>query len=83
MNCWEYKKCGREAGGDKVSEMGLCPAYSHKAGQACWLVAGTFCGGQVQGSFALKQTSCMSCDFYKKFDLQHRTNMRKKHAHLV
>jgi len=26
MNCWEFNKCGREPGGDNVSEYGICPA---------------------------------------------------------
>jgi hypothetical protein len=26
LNCWELKKCGREAGGAKSNEMGICPA---------------------------------------------------------
>jgi hypothetical protein len=25
-NCWEFKNCGREIGGIKVKEMGVCPA---------------------------------------------------------
>jgi hypothetical protein len=29
-------------------------------------VAGTFCGGKVQGSFAEKEITCMACDFYKR-----------------
>jgi len=27
MNCWEFKKCGREKGGAKAKELGLWPAY--------------------------------------------------------
>lgn len=77
MNCWEFKKCGREKGGVKSNELGVCPAYTRGAGQACWLVAGTFCGGKVQGTFAEKEHSCMQCDFYKSFDLAHRTKVRK------
>lgn len=75
-NCWEFKKCGREPGGEKVKEMGICPGATDtsadglndgkNAGRICWAVAGTFCGGVVQGTFAQKQVSCMSCDFYKK-----------------
>lgn len=75
-NCWEFKKCGRESGGAKVNELGVCPATTEvfcdglnrgkNAGRICWAVAGTFCGGKVQGSFAQKQTTCMNCDFYKK-----------------
>ena len=83
MNCWEYKKCGRTPGGDKAGVLGVCPAYTAGAGQACWLVAGTFCGGEVQGTFAQKLGNCMVCDFYKRFDLQHRSRMRSQFGHLI
>ncbi len=26
LNCWEFRKCGREPGGIKVHESGVCPA---------------------------------------------------------
>lgn len=64
MNCWEYKKCGRERGGSKAAELGVCPAYPN-GGRECAKVAGTLCGGKVQGSFATKLGSCMQCEFYK------------------
>ena len=74
MNCWEFKKCGREVGGSNAAELGVCPAYEEKrldgvhggqnAGRSCWAIAGTFCGGQVQGSFAEKEKNCLACDFY-------------------
>ena len=35
------------------------------AGRACWAIAGTFCGGKVQGTFAEKEKSCLACAFYK------------------
>ncbi|MDI6816280.1 MAG: hypothetical protein QME41_03675 [Actinomycetota bacterium] len=57
MNCWEYMKCGR----DKTND---CPAYPLH-GHICWLVAGTMCGGIVQGTYAQKVESCIECDFYK------------------
>ncbi len=78
MDCWDFKSCGRTPGGAKVAEFGVCPAYTQRAGKACWLVAGTFCGGEIQGSFAQKEGNCMRCDFYKKFDLAHRSAMRKQ-----
>lgn len=75
LNCWQIKKCGRERGGSKVREMGTCPAaqeqklngihYGENAGRACWVVAGTFCGGKEQGSFAQKYDNCEQCDFYQ------------------
>ena len=64
MNCWEFKKCGREPGGAKSKELGPCSAYP-KDGNHCARLAGTLCGGVVQGSFASKLANCMNCDFYK------------------
>ena len=64
MNCWEFKKCGREAKGAKEKELGICPAYPAN-GTDCAHVAGTLCGGKVQGSFATKLANCLQCDFYK------------------
>lgn len=58
--CWEYMKCGR----DKDSEI-KCPAYPY-FGRVCWVVAGTFCEGKVQGSFAQKYENCTKCEFYQK-----------------
>ena len=73
-NCWEYKKCGREPGGSKSIELGICSAATESimdgvhggsnAGRACWVVAGTLCGGELQGSFAMKFQECEKCDFY-------------------
>ncbi len=78
MNCWEVKKCGRQRDGANVHEIGECPASLWNAGQACWLVAGTFCEGGVQGTFAKKQYNCTRCDFFNRFDLKHRLEMHKK-----
>lgn len=36
------------------------------AGRSCWIVAGTFCKGEVQGTFAQKFDNCKECDFYNK-----------------
>jgi hypothetical protein len=64
MNCWEFKKCGREANGTKAKELGTCSAYPNH-GTHCAKIAGTLCGGKVQGTFASKVANCMQCDFYK------------------
>jgi hypothetical protein len=75
QNCWEFKKCGRVPGGQHEKDLGICPVYGEKrlnttheglnAGRACWVVAGTLCGGKVQGSFAKKYENCEKCDFYQ------------------
>ncbi len=74
-NCWDFKKCERQPGGRLVGELGICPASTEKAlstvhggvnaGRACWVVAGTFCGGVVQGTEAHKQHNCWKCDFFQ------------------
>jgi hypothetical protein len=76
VNCWEFKKCGREPEGRNVAELGVCPASielnldgahdGKNAGRACWVVTKTFCEGQVQGPFGQKYSVCVKCDFYKK-----------------
>ena len=63
MNCWEFKKCGRERGGLKAKLKGVCPAYPDN-GKDCAKVAGTLCGGEIQGTFAMKIASCLKCDFF-------------------
>jgi len=73
QNCWEYKKCGREPGGKKSAELGVCPATTYKeldgahggenAGRACWAIAGSLCGGKIQGTYAQKLNNCWRCEF--------------------
>ena len=35
------------------------------AGRTCWVVAGTFCDGEVQGTFGQKLKDCTLCDFFR------------------
>jgi len=75
LNCWEVMKCGREPGGDKVDECGICPAAifapadgfcgGEMGGRACVFITGTLCSGEVQGTFKEKEKNCLDCDFYK------------------
>lgn len=74
QNCWEYMNCGREPSGNKVAELGACRAATDKSfdgknggingGRSCWFIAGTFCGYEIEGTFA-KLNSCAKCDFFK------------------
>jgi len=69
-------KCGREPGGHKADQSGICPAAADAsfdginsgvcAGRICWAVAGTFCNGKIQGTFAEKRKSCTACEFYRR-----------------
>lgn len=74
-NCWEYKGCGREPGGNAVDSSGPCPAAieaalngensGRNAGRACWVVPGTRCGGAICGTFDEKYVTCRKCDFFE------------------
>ncbi len=80
VNCWEYKKCGRQPGGGKVAELGVCPAATEQllngthggtnAGRACWVVAGSLCGGKIQGTYAKKLLNCWRCEFMNSVKLE-------------
>jgi hypothetical protein len=72
-NCWEFKNCGRQPGGHKAQELGICPVTTlqdldgahggRNGGRACWAIAGSLCGGKVQGTYAQKLDNCWRCDF--------------------
>lgn len=74
VNCWEHLKCGREPGGKKAEELGVCPVTTQSdlhgahggrnAGRACWVIAGSLCGGKIQGSYAQKLSNCWRCEFF-------------------
>lgn len=75
QNCWEFAHCGRELGGGREAELGVCPACTERkldglnegtnGGRSCWAVSGTFCKGEVQGTFAMKLLECTRCNFYR------------------
>ncbi|MBI5632491.1 MAG: hypothetical protein HZA15_03320 [Nitrospirae bacterium] len=85
LNCWEFKKCGRELGGVKTFELGVCPATTNlrldnvhggkSAGRGCWVVAGTLCGGVVHGTFSQKYRTCGQCDFYEYVKTEEGENL--------
>ncbi|EKD33027.1 MAG: hypothetical protein ACD_76C00102G0007 [uncultured bacterium] len=84
-NCWEFKRCGREPYGAKAQTLGVCPAATERrldgvhggrnSGRACWVVAGTFCRGEVQGTYADKEHRCSQCDFFLRVREEHGREM--------
>ena len=87
-------QCEREPGGVKADERGVCPAASDRSfdginsgecgGRICWAVAGTFCGGKVQGTFAEKRQSCLGCKFYNKVQQEEgRESIRTKFLRFI
>jgi hypothetical protein len=66
--------CGRQPGGEHVNDLGECPAATCEelhgthggtnAGRICWLVSGTMCSGEIQGTFARKYRDCQNCKVF-------------------
>ena len=71
-NCWEFMRCGREPGGRRVRELGICPAAEcgrHdgcndgvNGGRYCWRVEGTLCGAEVGPD---GERPCFFCPFFQ------------------
>ncbi|MGD2095795.1 MAG: hypothetical protein PVH77_12380 [Phycisphaerales bacterium] len=85
-NCWEFMNCGRQPEGDKAEELGACLASTNEkhdgknngknAGRYCWKIAGTMCGGRVQGSFASKVIDCVRCKFFQQVKQEEGDNFK-------
>ena len=85
-SCWEVEKCGREPNGNKVVELGPCPAAldqekdginsGNNGGRICWTVAGTLCRGEIQGTMANKEVSCLNCSFFKTVKSEEQDNFQ-------
>jgi len=86
QSCWDFKKCGRQPGGARAADLGVCPASTAKeadglndgrnAGRICWALTGTLCGGKVQGTFAEKLGNCVECDFYRLVGMEHGKGLK-------
>jgi len=84
INCWEFKKCGREADGENIHSLGVCPAANQEkyneindginGGRFCWLVEDTLCNGEIQSSFFDKFEQCLKCKFYLLIQKQENHN---------
>ena len=76
VNCWEFRKCGREPGGVNADALGVCAASTENAyhernggfmaGRYCWRVAGTQCETTADSDYASRMGNCMHCEFYLK-----------------
>jgi hypothetical protein len=68
LNCWEIIKCQRQRGGKKVKELGECIVSKEGMGHSCWAVAGSLCGGKIQGTHAQKIGYCTNCEVYQTYN---------------
>ena len=90
QNCWDFKKCGRQPGGNKAADLGVCLASidvkadglngGRNGGRICWALTGTLCGGKVQGTFAQKLANCMDCEFYRLIQTEQGKEVQSRKA---
>ena len=52
--CFHHLNCTTDA----------CPAYGEDRDPRCWLVSGTHCRRQIQGSYREKIDACRTCPYY-------------------
>ncbi len=79
LNCWEFMKCGREPGGARVSEKGICRAATDTSasglnggkngGRICWAIVGTIFG-ENRETCAKDRFSCLSCNFFDLVEME-------------
>lgn len=85
LNCWQFMDCRRETGGRNVDASSPCPASvgiqyngvngGDFAGRFCWFLAGTYCNGEIQGTFASKIGDCLKCPFFLDVEKQEGQNL--------
>lgn len=56
--CWQVKSCPPE-----IRER--CPARELDAGDMCWFINGTLCGGKPERSWRRKMERCRSCEVFR------------------
>jgi hypothetical protein len=76
MNCWEIMKCGRGPNGDKIAELGECPAGVDKrfsqlnsgdcSGRACWKVKEKGPDGKLIPHWSNPSRDCLGCRVFAK-----------------
>lgn len=58
-NCWKVKKCP-----EVMKEN--CPAWEFDAGNLCWFINGTICGGAPHKTWEQKMVKCRTCKVFKE-----------------
>ena len=76
MNCWEFKKCGREPGGENTQKLGVCRAAieskfnninnGKNSGRYCWKVKVSEDNHNSSNKTLSAIMTCIECDFFMK-----------------
>ncbi|MBI5742196.1 MAG: hypothetical protein HZA16_15965 [Nitrospirae bacterium] len=76
LNCWEFKKCGREKEGAGLDKSCVCPVArkisadglnnGRNGGRICWVIADLCCDRKVDCVNTRRGDPCFSCEFRYK-----------------
>ena len=79
-------KCGYGPGEELAEEFGVCPVASitsldgthggMNAGRCCWMIKGTHCFNETQGSVIGKIEICKECEVYRQIKIQESQNFK-------
>ncbi|MCI5148900.1 MAG: hypothetical protein D3916_05850 [Candidatus Electrothrix sp. MAN1_4] len=74
IDCWEFKKCGREPGGKNIEKYGLCSLVvslednkinnKRNGERLCWSLRESACEGIMRECCVNEIKECRQCTFY-------------------
>ena len=83
LNCWEFYKCGREAGGIHVEKLGECIVslnkeydtinHGRRGGRICWSIYGSLCQDQLEEK-CTRHDNCLKCEFLNRVRGEEKNN---------
>jgi hypothetical protein len=81
LNCWDFRKCGRETGGIREPKSGVCAAATEEkfdrinrgrnGGRVCWLIRQMLSERKHKG---VGMMNCCRCDFFRLVEKQEGPN---------
>lgn len=84
MNCWEFKRCGREPDGKNSAKLGVCRVAvdtkfnginnGTNAGRYCWKVKVSEDNHTTTNKTISNIIDCIDCDFFKKVKKEEKRN---------
>ncbi len=86
INCWDYMECGYGPDGILSKQFGECPVVTARTmdgihggdagGRSCWMIKGTHCFNETQGSIISKMELCKRCEFYLHVKVEEARNFK-------
>lgn len=93
LNCWEFKKCGREPKGKNTEQYGVCSVAMEitcdglnggkNGGRSCWLWRETACAKIMKKSSVQCIRECRECNFYYSVKQARLDQLWKKFYRIV